>query len=498
MTRFGDEPRGAFAYVRTRRVFLRLVGAVYLIAFWSLHVQMAGLFGARGLSPAASFLEQVGPQITGNRALALPTIFWWLGASDAVLGGVALAGMIAAVVLVAGGVPVVASTVLWVLYLSLVSVGDPFLSFQWDALLLETGFLAIFFAPATWRLASPRAAPPSMVVLWLLRLLLFRLMFFSGWVKLASGDAAWWSLEALEYHYWTQPLPTWTSWYASLLPAWAQKVSCGVMFAIELVLPFFILGPRRLRLLAAAGFLALQVGIAATGNYGFFNLLSAILCVPLLDDRALGRRTHGADPRVAVRSRTRGRLGRDVVVACSILALALPLSWRQLIGTTSPLDESLASLTQRLRPFRLVNAYGLFAVMTRTRPEVEVQGSADGVTWVPYRFRWKPGPVDRAPAFIAPDMPRLDWQMWFDALAIERTLATGRGGYDLVTPELLRRLAQASPEVLALLEENPFPDAPPRQLRWQLWSYRFTDAAERRSNGAWWRRELRYTSEPLG
>jgi hypothetical protein len=484
----GDEPRGALDYVRTRRLFLRLVGLVYLIAFWSIHWQMAGLFGSRGLSPAVTFLEQVEPQLAGSRLLDLPTIFWWIGASDAALRGVALAGMVAAGALVAGWLPLLGAVVLWLLYLSLVSVGQPFLSFQWDSLLLETGFLAIFFAPTTWRLASARAAPPSMVVLWLLRLLLLRLMFFSGWVKLASGDPAWWSLDALQYHYWSQPLPTWTSWYANLLPAWAQKVSCAVMFAIELGLPLFILGPRRLRLLAAAGFLLLQTGIAATGNYGFFNLLSAVLCVPLLDDRVLGRVPRVLEPRFGRDART--RLAVDVAVACVILALALPLSWRQLTGTPSLVDGPLAPLVQRLRPFHLVNPYGLFAVMTRTRPEVEVEGSDDGTAWRPYRFRWKPGPEDRAPAFVAPDMPRLDWQMWFDGLAIERMIATGRGGYDLVTPALLKRLAEGSPEVLALLDENPFPAAPPRQLRWRLYRYRFTDAEERRATARWWRREL--------
>lgn len=490
MTFLGDAPRGALAYVRTRRVFLRLVGVVYLIAFWSIHGQMTGLFGARGLSPAASFLEQVGPQIAGSRVLAVPTLLWWLGASDAVLSGVALAGMIASVALVAGVLPLFAAIVLWVLYLSLVSVGDPFLSFQWDSLLLETGFLAIFLAPATTRLGSQRAAPPSMIAIWLARLLLFRLMFFSGWVKLASGDPTWWSLDALQFHYWTQPLPTWTSWYANLLPAWAQKVSCAVMFAIELVLPFFLLGPRRLRLVAAAGFVALQAGIAATGNYGFFNLLAAVLCVPLLDDRILGGSPRAPEPRFP--GRRWARLAVDVVVASVILVLAIPLSWRQLTGSVSWLDGALAPITQQLRPFHLVNPYGLFAVMTRSRPEVEIEGSTDGVTWRPYLFHWKPGPEDRAPAFVEPDMPRLDWQMWFDGLAIERMIASGRGGYDLVTPALVRRLADGAPEVLALLDENPFPDAPPKELRWRLWQYRFTDAAEREATGRWWKRELVY------
>ena len=479
------------SYVATRRLFLRLVGVVYLIAFWSIGWQVDGLFGSRGIEPAARFLEEARPQLGAWPFLRVPTIFWWLGASDATLHAVCTIGMVEAGALIAGFFPLPILALLWLLYQSLVAVGSPFLQFQWDALLLETGFLAILWAPATWRLGSPNARAPSPIILFLIRCLLFRLMFFSGWVKLASGDEVWWNLTALEYHYWTQPLPTWTSWYANLLPGAAQRLCCAGMFAIELGLPFLIFAPRRARRVAAAGFVLFQLLIAATGNYGFFNLLAAALCVPLLDDEIFARRRPAPTP--PPRPPLVVKRWLDLGVAVLLLALALPLSWRQLTGTSSPADRALAPYTSWLRPFHVVNPYGLFAVMTRTRPELEIAGSDDGVTWRSYDFRWKPGPLDGAPAFVEPDMPRLDWQMWFDGLGVERMLGAGRGGYGLVTPALLDRLAEGSPEVLALLGGNPFPNAPPRLLRWSLYQYRFTDAAERRATGHWWKRELVHT-----
>jgi hypothetical protein len=326
-------------------------------------------------------------------------------------------------------------------------------------------------------------------------------MFFSGWVKLASGDPVWWSFTALEFHYWTQPLPTWTSWYANLLPTSLEKLSCALMFAIELGLPFLIFAGRRARLIAAAGFTALQAAIAASGNYGFFNLLAVVLCVPLLDDALLSRwglRAPRAEVAAPSAPSMRAKRVLEIAAAVVLLALSVPQSWRQLTGVRSPLDSLLEPIARATRPLQLVNPYGLFAVMTRTRPEIEIEGSDDGVRWKPYVFRFKPGPLGRRPTFVAPDMPRLDWQMWFDALAVERMVGGAPSRYDLVTPDLLRRLVEGEPSVLALLGENPFAPSPPRHLRWNLYQYRFTEAPERRTTGHWWKRELVHSGGEVG
>lgn len=488
-----ESSSGAARMIFSRSLFLRGLGLIYLIAFLSLEWQVTGLLGSDGLRPASDYLDQVRESLGGVDLARIPTLFW-LGSGDIALRAACWVGAGASLLVIGGMVPLAGLVACWLLYLSFVGIGAPFLNYQWDALLLETGFLALFWAPATSRLASPLAAAPSSIVRWLLVWLLFRLMFFSGWVKLASGDPAWWDLSALEYHYATQPLPTWTAWYMHQLPAWFQKLSVAGTFAIELVVPFLILAGRRGRAVAAAAFLGLQIFIGATGNYGFFNALSALLCVPLLDDAQLLRLVpRSLHHRVSSTSLAPApfRTAVHAVAGVLLLVLTVPTSVAQLTGIRS-LSAAVAPLARLVSPWHLTSRYGLFAVMTKTRPEVLIEGSEDGVTWRPYTFRWKPGALDRRPTFVEPDMPRLDWQMWFDGLYIERAIETRRRAFNVVTPSVVERLKEGSPAVLGLLGPNPFPDGPPTHIRWRLYEYEFTTSAERASTGNWWRRELVY------
>lgn len=479
--------------ILSRSIFLRGLGLVYLVAFLSLEWQVVGLFGAEGLRPAAEFLERVRESLGGTDLAQVPTLFW-LGTGDAFLRAMCWVGAAFSLLLIGGMLPLPSLIACWLLYLSFVGIGAPFLNYQWDALLLETGFLAVFWAPLTARLASPLATTPSPIIRWLILWLLFRLMFFSGWVKLASGDPAWWDLSALEYHYETQPLPTWTAWYMHQLPAWFQKLSVAGTFVIELVIPFVALLGRRGRAVAAVAFVSLQAFIGATGNYGFFNLLSALLCVPLIDDEQLlallPRRLQSRVTRTSLAPDARQTV-LHTLVAGLLLALTVPASLAQLTGVRA-LGDPVQTLVGFARPFHLTSRYGLFAVMTKTRPEVIIEGSNDGTTWTPYVFRWKPGHLERRPTFVEPDMPRLDWQMWFDGLHIERAVHARSRAFNVVTPSVVERLREGSPEVLALLGPNPFPDGPPRFLRWRLYDYRFTDGAQRDATGSWWQRELLY------
>jgi lipase maturation factor 1 len=501
----------------TRSLFLRAIGVVFAAAFLSLSVQVEGLLGSQGLEGAASFLASARAALGGAAPLRVPTLFW-LGASDGALVGACFAGAIAGAVLALGRAPLLASAACWVLYLSIVSVGGDFLLYQWDALLLEAGFLAILWAPRSLRLSASLPPEPSRAVLWLLRWLLFRLMFFSGWVKLASGDESWWSLTALAHHYETQPLPSWTSWYADQLPLWVQQISCAIMFAVELVLPLLIPFGRRARAIAFAGLVGLQALIAATGNYGFFNLLGVALCIPLLDDaqiaallsavrwrtrltgnpsdQSAGAPAAGDEPEDRQRARLFGRI-RDVAALAGLLALSTPIAASQIFGRWPSLPAPLAALHRVAGPFHLVGRYGLFAVMTTSRPEIVIEVSLDGMDWQPVVFRWKPGPLNRAPSFVEPHMPRLDWQMWFDALYVERVLGGARVGRELVTPRLVQRLLEGSAPVCSLLLAVPFGDQPPTYARWRLYDYRFTDPTERELSGDWWSRRLLYESEVL-
>ncbi len=285
-----DQSRPALphAYTLTRWLFLRALALVYFFAFASLATQILGLYGSQGIAPIHDYLQAV-QQSYGSEAYRLLPSVLWLNASDPALQFVTLAGMVIALLLLVDVAPMLCTLVLWGLYLSLVSAGQVFLSFQWDILLLETGFLAIFLAPPHLIPRVSQQRSPARLNIWLFRWLLFRLMFSSGVVKLASGDPTWHNLTALEYHYWTQPLPTPLAWYAHLLPDAIQRLSAGMMFMIELVLPFLIFGPRRLRFVAAGGIIGLQVLIGLTGNYTFFNGLTIALCLLLFDDSFLRR-----------------------------------------------------------------------------------------------------------------------------------------------------------------------------------------------------------------
>ncbi|HVM61546.1 MAG TPA: lipase maturation factor family protein [Verrucomicrobiae bacterium] len=471
----------------TRWLFLRLLGLAYLFAFLSLWTQVDGLIGRHGIMPAAHLMDlaRIWVQEPNGWSIhwQMPTLCWF-SASDGFLHFLCAGGTILSLLVIFGFAPAPALATLWLFYLSLSVVGDIFLGYQWDALLLETSLLAIFFAPLQLLPDLKREAPPSRIVLWLLRWLLFRLMFASGVVKLATHDPTWRSLTALTFHYETQPLPTWIAWYANQLPLWFQKFSCAVMFAIELGTPFLIFTPRRLRFVAAGAITLLMLLIAAAGNYCFFNLLTIALGVLLLDDAALQRfvpvRWRNLQPKP-------GRLRWPNWVTVPLALIVLPVTsmtlasaFREEIAWPFPMVE----LYDILSPTRSFNGYGLFAFMTTVRPEIVIEGSDDAQTWRPYEFKYKPGDLNHRPAFIEPFQPRLDWQMWFEALRV------GRARPSQWFLSFCEKLLRGQPEVLALLKTNPFPNAPPRYVRAMVYDYHFTTFAQRRDTGAWWRRTL--------
>lgn len=454
-------------------VFLRLLGLIYLIAFFSLAVQVRGLVGTNGILPAREFLTA---QRSGKRSwyYRIPTLCWWIPGDTGLMflswGGVALSCF-----LLLGLAPVMVLTLLWAFYLSLFKIGRVFLGYQWDVLLLEVGFLSIFLTPPKWLdWAYPAYSP---VIRWLLCWTLFRLMFSSGMAKLLSADATWRRLTALRHHYETQPLPTVISWYAHQLPCLFHRISAGIMFGIEVFVPFLIFGPTVLRPYAAFLFIFLMVLIQLTGNYGFFNLLAIALSILLLDDDWLAPVIGPWLQKSASPASLSAffYLSFPVALLIGVLSIEPMLRLFRLdLRHNSPLDKLFAWFA----PFQLVNSYGLFSVMTTERPEIQIEGSVDGETWKTYRFKWKPGEMDRAPRFVAPFQPRLDWQMWFAAQ-----------GYYPNHPwfqRLLLRLLENAPQVTGLLATNPFPQKPPRYIRAVMFDYRFTSWQERSLLRAWW------------
>jgi len=484
-------------YQASRWLFLRLLGVVYLLAFLALSFQIVGLVGQHGLSPVGEYLGQARRTYGPGVWRLLPTVLW-LDGSDTALRLLSWGGVGLAALLVLDVAPMVVLPLLWVAYLSLSVGGQDFLAFQWDALLLETGLLACLWAPAGW-LPTLRLdeREPSPVVRWLLWLLLFKLMFLSGITKLLSGDPTWRNLSALDFHFETQPLPPWTAWYAHHLSAGVHRRMVCAMFGVELVVPFTIFAPARLRSVRVAGaflLMAFQLGIAATGNYGFFNLLAIVLCVPLLDDRLLGR----LFPRPRDPARPESSFRRVLIGPVAAVLLVLSgLSAAREAAYTLPAGAGLGlvpawaeNLLDTFAPFRSVNGYGLFRVMTTERPEIVVEGSRDGIEWKAYEFRWKPGDPARRPGFVEPFHPRLDWQMWFAALDPQ--------GYRVLLESLTEHLLDGTPEVLGLLGRNPFQDSPPKYIRLTYFGYFFSSPEERARSGAWWVMEPRGNlTEPM-
>ncbi len=475
-------------------LFLRFLGCIYFIAFLSLWLQVDGLIGNNGILPAAQYIELAWQKLGLKSYFVLPSLFWF-NPNDGMLHFLCAGGVVLSILVITGLLIPLALAGLWLFYLSLVSIGQDFLSFQWDILLLEAGFLAIFLGP--WQLYTNKAVSKAKArffsyrpfFLWLLNWLLFRLMFGSGFVKLVS-DVNWRNLSALNYHYETQPLPTWLGWYAHQLPPWLQEFSVATMLAIELLVPLLIFGQRRLRNIACITLISLQVLILLTGNYGFFNLLTITLCLLLIDDPTWQRLlalikldhllTLNPSPKP---ERYQHRRYIFTTILAGLLFLLSGLQFTvQLMGQDSLPAAIVRQNLSYLRPLHLVGTYGLFATMTKTRPEIIIEGSNDGLLWQGYRFKWKAGHPHKAPKWVAPHQPRLDWQMWFAALRANCRNAPW-------SIRFMVQLLRNSPEVTSLLAKNPFPTEPPLYIRAILYNYQFTDLATKQGQGTWWQRK---------
>ena len=488
-------PRTA-SFVLSRWLFLRLLAVVYLIAFVSLGTQVTGLVGDHGVEPIGEFLGRASAAY-GMRAYVLWPTLVWVSPTDIGLSVLCWLGTAVSLALLFGVAPTMCSALLWLLYLSLTIAGQDFLQFQWDALLLETGFLAILYAPLAWRSELDGDSEPPAAVRWVLWSLAFKLTFLSGVTKLLSGDPTWANMTALTYHYETQPIPAWTSWYMHQVPGLVHYWSTAGMFVIELAVPWLIFVPprwARTRLIAAVLMIALQAGIGATGNYGFFNLLTIVLYLGLLDDRVIGRvlRRPARDAAIAVTSVTAWQ--RVVTGLALLIAVLSTMTFFREMDVTWGRDTALrrlwsARLLTWVAPINSINGYGLFRVMTTDRPEIVIEVSEDGVAWKEYEFRWKPGDIRGAPRFVEPHMPRLDWQMWFAALdpaSAQPWLARLLGG-----------LLKGERNIRRLMGNDPL-GGKARYVRLAYYRYHLTSRAERARTGAWWKREFTgYLTERL-
>jgi hypothetical protein len=485
---------GTRTHLLPRWIFLRTLGLIYFSAFYSLIFQIKGLIGPRGILPAGEYLSEVAKYYPGaHRFWIAPTLFW-LGASNHALTLICWLGIIASVSVVFNLWPRGALAICFACFLSFVASAQDFSGYQSDGMLLEAGFISLFFAPPGLRPGLAPVHAPSRLSLFLLRWEWFRIYFESGVVKLTSGDYSWRHLTAMDDYYQNGPLPTWLGWYVQQLPHWFHAATAFMTLAAELGLVWMLFLPRRFRIICFCIVTPFQIGIILTANYTFLNYLVLCLGFLLLDDgflrAVLPTRWQKWFSSVAESEETSAfrspanRWLKPVWRGVSGLYLLWVLyATTALLFAMIPYAPPLPTAPARaLDPFRIANQYGLFASMTHQRYEIEFQGSDDGQDWTAYPFRYKPQDVYKAPGIYAPYQPRFDWNLWFASLDSWRN-----NEWVVLTEE---RLLRNDPDVLALFANNPFAKAPPQKIRVMLWQYWFTDRATKRKEGAWWRRKL--------
>ncbi|HEV2325929.1 MAG TPA: lipase maturation factor family protein [Terracidiphilus sp.] len=521
-----DSRHGARERLIPRWIFLRALALIYLSTFLVLLFQIKGLIGPEGILPASHYLAEVKASfgVLGRYWFA-PSLFWISAGSHAMMT-VTWIGLIASVAAFLNVWPRLTFFLCWLCFLSFVSTAQVFSGYQSDGMLLEAGFIALFFAPRGFLPGWGADTPPSRASLFLLQWEWFRIYFESGIVKLLSGDPEWRHFTAMDEYYQNGPLPTWIGWYVQHLPHWFQVATAGATLVMELGLVFMLFFPRRVRIICFFIVTPWEIGVILTANYAFLNYLVLSLGILLLDDRSLQwllpRRWRppeqapapepefirqeaplsilaAPEPNTAVpdqamleaaraRTTSRTRLVRHFR-AFSLAISAVLLTWIAYDTTAEMIAMPLGRIgsvfgwpIQALDPFRIANQYGLFAVMTRGRYEIEFQGSNDGTNWTPYPFQYKPQALNQPPGIYAPYQPRFDWNLWFASL--------GDWQQNEIVPLTEERLLVGDPAVLSLFKSNPFPQMPPRYLRAVLWQYWFTTRAEKRHTGNWWRRNF--------
>jgi lipase maturation factor 1 len=497
-----------------RWIFLRALAAIYFSAFFSLLFQIKGLMGPQGILPAQQFLTAVQNGMGSLSFWFAPTLFWFSSSSQSLMA-VTWLGLIASVVAFFNVWPRLCFFICFLCFLSFVSAAEVFSGYQSDGMLLEAGFLALFFAPRGLLPGWGAASPPSRASLFLLLWEWFRIYFESGIVKFLSGETQWRDFSAMDEYYQNGPLPTWIGWYVEHLPHWFHAASVAATLGIELVVVWMMFLPRRARLICFCIVTPWEIGVILTANYTFLNYLVLVLGFLLLDDRSLRwllparlRITLPEPPQeddappearpisiletacegeVEIRPTPRG--SAFYFNAARLCVSAVMLTWIAYVTTVEMIRMPWPDLplpyspVAALEPFRIANQYGLFAVMTRGRYEIEFQGSNDGQNWTPYLFRYKPQALNQAPRIYAPYQPRFEWNLWFASL--------GDWHQNSLVPLTEERLMENDPDVLALFQGNPFAQTPPRYVRAVLWQYWFTSMVEKRSSGSWWKRDLK-------
>lgn len=480
----GRRPPSTFFVARW--LFLRALGLIYLLTFLTLAPQIDGLLGSAGLLPAAAHLWQTGASLGGEGVLTLPSLLW-LRPDSGFLHVLITSGVGASCLLLAGAAPRLASGLCWILYLSIVAVGRDFFVYQWDALLLEAGLLAVIFAPGGLWPGIHQRAPSAWSLVWLGRLLLVKVLAGSALGAMWGGEEARRGLGLLVRHFESQPLPTLMAWWAHQLPGWLHELTGMLLLVLLWLAAVLAFAPRRLAAWAAAG-TGFGFGCLSMAGYPWMvSLLVLALCLLLVDDATWERLRNGLSGRLQdqgmramLQAKPMWRVASHGMAASTLAILSL-LAGLEAVIPRAWLGAPPRLMLDALAPLRSFNSYALLTGNTPVRYEIVIEGSLDGERWVPYEFRSKPGDPWRRPGLVPSFQPRLDWQMGVEASRVN----VGSPWFESLLDHLLR----GEPATLDLLDRNPFPLWPPRTVRATLYRYRFTSVVERRQTGRWWQRE---------
>ena len=471
-------------YWLTRFFILRLLGFIYAVAFLAAANQIVPLVGDHGLLPAGHFMQRVENRFGSafHAFVQLPSIFW-IHQSDSLMVIIAWVGVGLSTIVLLGYANAVLMAILWMLYMSFVHIGQDWYGYGWEIQLLETGFLAIFLCP----LFDPRPFgkyAPAKVVIWLFRWLIFRIMLGAGLIKM-RGDPCWRDLTCLYYHYETQPIPNPLSWWLHFQPHWFHKLGVLWNHFVELIVPWFAFWPRIGRHIAGALLVTFQITLILSGNLSFLNWLTIVPALACFDDSLLVRfvpkyllkRLPLGSPVETVRH----ELSRRQFLPWALAALIALLS----IAPVANMLSSGQIMNTSFNRLHLVNTYGAFGSVGRTRYEIVFEGTDDttlsaGTGWREYDFKAKPGNPRRRPVFIAPYQHRIDWQIWFAAMSTPDQYPW--------TLHFIWKLLHNDKGTLSLLSTNPFPERPPHFVRAQYYKYQFALPTD--PSGDWWQRTL--------
>ncbi len=493
--------QGPRTVLLARWLWLRALALIYFSAFFSLLFQVKGLIGEHGILPAGETLAAIAQAAGHNRFWIAPSLFW-ISSSTHFIVAVMWIGLLASIAVFFNLWPRASLLICWLCFLAFVAAAGDFSSYQSDGMLLEAGFISMFFAPPGLRPGLGAAHPPIRLSLWLLQWEWFRIYFESGMVKWLSGDIQWRHLTAMDQYYQNSPLPSWIGWYVQHLPHGFQKATAAATLILEFFVVLLFFFPRKwpagraVRVVLFAIVTLWEIPVILTGNYAFLNYIVLALGILLLDDSTLASwiprryreklslpQAENKPPAIEPESGTkRGLHALKLTVSTLLLAIIAYDTSFELLNIVMPEPPLPSTPVAILEPFRIANQYGLFAIMTTGRYEIEFQGSNDGQNWTAYPFRYKPQELNERPRVYAPYQPRFDWNLWFASLGDWQQ-------YEIV-PLTEERLLDNDADVLTLFRGNPFAQGPPKYIRAVLWQYWFTSMEEKRATGNWWKRQL--------